>query len=98
MTYQEFISNKDLVAEYERWINQDIGIIVRSVLLETFCTPSLPREINLQTDAQSVAICLGSARGAREMLAHLSNLANRSVAADSVAKETYGVKPETKGN
>lgn len=89
MTLYEFINNPELVAKYQKWIHEDIGIIVCSVLQETYCRPTLPDASSTNNDTTS--ICLGKQAGAWEILDALRDLNGQMAVEQEGPEATYGV-------
>ena len=97
MKIDEFMADKDLVVEYEKWIRSEIGIIVLSVLRETFLRPIQPGQVGQLIDQYTAAYCLGENSGAWKIVEAIESLGGFSVKSEETVDEDYGVTRKETG-
>lgn len=93
MTLSEFLSNQNMVADYKKWIDTDIGIIVCSVLQETYCRPRRPDADKI--NGSTAEYCLGVQDGAWTMLDALRDLAGQGQNLPDMPDADYGASEES---
>lgn len=96
MKLVDFLNNDKLMAEYTRWINEDIGHIVFGMLQENFCRPkNISDEIvNSSTSERE----LGRYGGLWEMLDAVRDLGSLEAVAEDMPEESYGTETKEKEN
>jgi len=92
MTLHDFTKNPENITAYKKWVNTDIGILVCSVLQETFCRPNVPSAKDL--NPSTAEFCLGKQAGAWEMLDALRGLESLGQDVPDLPEPTYGANME----
>ena len=94
MNLIEFQKDPRLIEQYMTWIKSDIGILVCSVLQDTFCRPILPGQIGEHMNRSTSEFCLGENAGSWKMLDAICHLDNLAVQAEKQPTEIYKDRSE----